>query len=205
MVASRPLISYSIDAGVKSRLVTKVIVSTDSAEITAVAARFGAEVPFLRPAALAMDDVPTYDVIRHALEYLRANGYEPDLVVILQPTSPLRLAQHVDQALDFLRESDADSLVSVCRAEHSPYWMRTINESGYLQPFVDNSNYSRRQALPPVYRPNGAIYVTSPHLIEKGTLLGERVLPYVMEPEDSVDIDTELDLAFAEFLLLRQK
>ncbi|MHB9143936.1 MAG: acylneuraminate cytidylyltransferase family protein [Symbiobacteriia bacterium] len=204
-IAGRPLISYSIEAGVKSHLITRMIVSTDSEEIGAVSAQFGAEVPFLRPAALATDDAPTYDVIRHALEHLQADGYKPDLVVILQPTSPLRLTQHIDEALDHLEESNADSLTSVCMAEHSPYWMRTISESGHLQPFVDRSNYSRRQALPPVYRLNGAIYVTSPRVIEKGALLGERVLPYVMDPEHSVDIDSELDLAFAELLILRQQ
>lgn len=204
-IAGKPLIAHSIEAGLKSRLMTKVIVSTDSAEIAEVSVRLGAEVPFLRPAALATDNAPTYDVIRHALDHLRTTGYEPDLVVILQPTSPLRTEQHVDAALNLFQQANADSLASICEASHSPYWMRTIDDEGYLQPFVQGTENARRQDLPPAYQLNGAIYITTPDLIARGKALGENVLPYLMKPEHSVDIDTELDFLFAEFLLVRQE
>lgn len=208
-LAGKPLVAHTIEAAVQSRWVTRVVLSTDSEEIAEIGRNWGAEVPFLRPAALAADETPMFDVIRHALQMLGREGYRPDRLVLLQPTSPLRRAVHIDEALSRFEETvarglAADSLASVCPVEHSPYWMRTVEE-GFLQPLLHAPEYTRRQDLPDVYRLNGAIYVTTPNVVEGGQILGNRILPYVMRPEESVDIDIELDFAFAEFLLERRE
>ncbi len=202
----KPLINYSIDAALQSCYKPRVVVSTDSEEIAAVAREAGAEVPFVRPSELATDTAPTPPVIKHALQWLESNeSYQPDIVVLLQPTSPLRRAQHIDKGIKTLLNTGADSVVSVCEAEHSPYWMRIIDEEGFLKHFVEGSEkYGRRQDLPTVYRINGALYITRPWVIMSGTLLAGDVRPFIMDCGDSVDIDDEIDFLLAELLLERR-
>ena len=121
-LAGRPLIYYTIQAGLESRLLNRLLVSTDSPEIEDIAKGYGAEVPFLRPAELAQDDTPRLPVVQHAARYLeKTEGYKPDIMVTLQPTSPLRRAEHIDAAIDMLISTKADRVLSVCEAEHSPY------------------------------------------------------------------------------------
>jgi len=124
-------------------------------------------------------------------------------VVLLQPTSPLRRAGHIDQGIKLLLQSNADSVVSVCEVEHSPYWMRVIDPNGRVLPFVKvNKEYTRRQDLPKVYRLNGAIFVTrSKVIIRENRLLGDDTRAYIMAREDSIDIDAEVDFKLAELLL----
>jgi N-acylneuraminate cytidylyltransferase/CMP-N,N'-diacetyllegionaminic acid synthase len=202
-LAGRPLIAYAIDAALASSFKPRIVVSTDSEEIASAARELGAEVPFMRPAELAGDETPMFPVIRHALEWLARNeGYEPELVVLLQPTSPLRTAQHIDGAIRVALEPGSDSVVSLCEAEHSPYWMRVLDEDGLVKPFVESEGeYARRQDLPPVYRLNGAILVTRPGVAKEGQLLGPKTRAFVMSREDSVDIDDETGFLLAEALL----
>lgn len=206
-LAGKPLITYTIEAALQSQYRLRVVVSTDDEEIAKIAQSAGAEIPFLRPAALARDETPTFPVVQHALQWLEQHEcYQPELVVLLQPTSPLRRAKHIDQALELLLSSKADSVVSLCEAEHSPYWMKKVDAEGRVRPFIKiEEEYTRRQDLPKVYRLNGAIVVTRSEIIMKeNRMLGDDTRAYIMKQEDSIDIDTELDFKLAE-LIIRER
>ncbi len=206
ILAGKPLIAYTMEAALQSRHRLRVIVSTDDEGIARIARAMGAEVPFLRPPVLAQDETPAFPVVQHALQWLEQHeGYQPELVVLLQPTSPLRQAKYIDQGIKLLLQTNADSVVSVCEVEHSPYWMRVLDDEGRIKPFVETDReFLRRQDLPPVYRLNGAIYVTRRKIIiEEGRLLGEDVRPLVMNREDSIDLDVEVDFLLAELLVKR--
>jgi N-acylneuraminate cytidylyltransferase/CMP-N,N'-diacetyllegionaminic acid synthase len=199
----KPLIAHTIEAARKACLIGRVLVSTDDPEIAAVATQFGAEVPFLRPAELAQDETPILLVLQHLLTQLKlSEHYEPEIIVLLQPTSPLRRAGDIDRAVTLLQQTGADSVVSLCAAEHSPYWMKRL-EGDRVSPFLENVPKNvRRQDLPPVYRINGAVYATRRRiLMEQDRLLGEDTRGIVMDAESSVDIDTPLDLKIAMLIL----
>jgi CMP-N,N'-diacetyllegionaminic acid synthase len=205
LLNGRPLIRHTIDAARAAALVCGVLVSTDDEEIASEARAAGADVPFLRPGHLALDETPAAPVVAHAIAYLEQQGARVDAIVLLQPTSPLRRAEHVDAAIQTFFASGADTVVSVCEVEHSPYWMYRL-ESGLLRPFMadDPSTFTRRQQLPVLYRLNGAIYVTSRHVvIDEHRIVGDTVRPLVMSADDSVDIDHEHDLERAEWLAQR--
>jgi len=199
----KPLIAYTIEAARKASMIGRVLVSTDNPEIAAVAAQFGAEIPFLRPPELARDETPTLPVLQQVLTQLKSSeNYEPEIIVLLQPTSPLRRAGDIDRAVTLLQQTGADSVVSLCAAEHNPYWMNRL-EGDRVLPFLQNvPEYSRRQDLPPVFRINGAVYATRHRiLMEQNRLLGEDTRGIVMDAESSVDIDTPLDLKIAMLIL----
>ena len=206
----RPLIEYTCDAALQSRLINHAIVSTDCSEISQVARRAGVDVPFVRPSELASDQSPTIDVIRHALTWMQEHrDYRHDIIVLLQPTAPLRTASHVDEALAALIREDADAVVSVTPvpAHHHPDWQFRIHGSE-LRPwsggrFVDIP--TRRQALTASYTRNGAIYAFRRDAVEmNGSIYGSYCVPYVMPNELSVNIDTEDDWRLAENYLLGQ-
>jgi sialic acid synthase SpsE/CMP-N-acetylneuraminic acid synthetase len=202
-LSGKPLIVHTIDAAKASKAIDRIIVSTEDPEIAEIAKKYGAAVPFLRPQELARDETPTLPVIQHALAYLKASeACEPEIVVLLQPTSPLRRPGDIDRAVGILEQTAADSVVSVCASEHHPAWMKRI-ESGRIVPFLENApEYLRRQNLPPVYRLNGAIYVTRYRiLIEGNRILGPDTRAYVMDAESSVDIDSMLDLRLASVIM----
>ncbi len=185
----------------------RVVLTTDDAEIAEAGRRAGADVPFLRPAELAKDDTPDFPVFRHAVEWLEENEkFRADIVVWLRPTAPLRAPEDVEKAVRLLRETNADTVRSVCSAEHHPYWMKRL-EGDKLKPFVeghDETNFFRRQNLPPVYRLNGAVdVVRCKSALERGTLFGGDVRGYVMPHERSLDLDTENDFEMAELTLRR--
>jgi len=203
ILAGRPLIAYTIKAALGSTYHPRVIVSTDDRRIAEIAKGLGAEIPFIRPPQLAQNNTPMLPVIQHTIGYLKRDGYIPDIIAILQPTSPLRTSEHIDQAISLLLDTGADSVVSLCEAEHSPYWMKKIDEAGRVIPFLDTGEeYHRRQDLPKVYRLNGAIFITRSDIIMKeNRLLGDDTRAYIMKPEDSIDIDTELDFKIAELIM----
>jgi len=143
-------------------------------------------------------------VVQHALQWLEQHeGYRPELVVLLQPTSPLRRGEHIDEAVELILSSGADSVISVCEAEHSPYWMRLLDQDGRVLPLMAiGEEYTRRQELPKVYRLNGAILVTRPRVVsQENRLLGNDTRAYVMGPVNSIDIDTEIDFEIAECII----
>ncbi len=201
-LAGKPLIAFTLEASRRAQRLSKVIVSTDDPAIAAVAQELGGDVPFLRPPELARDDTPTLPVLQHAVHWLRAAGEEFEIVVTLQPTSPLRLPRHIDAAIEKLVASGADSVVSVCAAEHNPFWYQRLEGDRLAPLFGESMGQSRRQDLPQVYRLNGAVYASRTRVImDEDRSWGADTRALVMEPEFSVDIDSKLDLFTAEVIL----
>ncbi len=204
IVGGRALISWTIQAARDSGAIERVIVSTDSEEIANVARQHDAEVPFLRPAELATDEASSAAVVLHALEWLASNeGYRPDVVVLLQCTSPLRTTEDIDAACALLEQTGAASVVSVTATPHHPYWTRRIDEHGRLADFMETGERcTRRQHLPPAYVINGAIYAARrDEVIRHGAVSPEPSYAYVMPRERSLDIDTPWDLYLADLVL----
>ena len=197
----KPLIVWTIEHAKKSRYIGRITVSTEDKEIAEISKKYGAEV-IERPEELAKDETPTIDVIFHVLQVVKAENFEPGAVVLLQPTSPLRNAQDIDNAVELFLKNDCESVVSVCEVEHSLYWSFEI-ENRYLKPIFGGKYLNmRRQDLPKVYTPNGAIYVSTPEILRKyKSFYCSKTIPYIMPPERSVDIDNEIDFMLAELLM----
>lgn len=199
----KPLIAWSIEAASASKLVDRAIVSSDDAEILATARQYGGDVPFERPADLATDTATMDAVVLHALDALRADAECFDVCVLLQATSPLRTAADIDGALETMARLSVPSVASVTPPAKPPYWMYSVGPSGLLQPLLPElANTPQRQALPPTYVLNGAVYAVDVRwLAEKRRWVNEETAAYVMPPERSIDIDTALDLIVANALL----
>lgn len=193
-----PLIAHTILAARGCPHVDACVVTTEDPEIAAIGRRYGVEI-IDRPDELAGDFVESGAVVRHALEHLAAAGRMPEYFVLLQPTSPLRTSAHLTACIERFFESDARSAVSVTEAAESPYKM-LVEENGGLRPLFDyEAVHAPRQTLPRVYAQNGAIYLTrSAAFLASGRFLIEPVMPFVMEAEAGIDIDTGRDLAMAE-------
>lgn len=188
--AGRPLIAWTVDAALASRSIDRLVLSTDDGAIAAAARRHGCDVPFMRPAALATDSATSIDVILHALE--EVPGF--DVVVLLQPTSPLRTAADIDAACDLVG-AGAPAAVSVAPVEQSPYWMYRLDDGRALTPVLPlPAGVSRRQDLPPVYALNGAVYVADVAWLRRTrTFVTAETVAHVMPIERSIDIDTAAD------------
>jgi CMP-N-acetylneuraminic acid synthetase len=205
-ICGKPLIAYTIETALAAgHLLHRTIVSTDDAEIAAVAREHGAEVPFLRPAGLAGDKVPTLPVLQHAVSFIETQaGIKFDWVLLLQPTAPLRAVQDIEGALSVADRNNCDSVISVVQvfAEH-PILMKRIENNQLLPYCVEEKEGTRRQDYqPPAYMRNGAIYLTRRDvLMDKGSIWGEVIRPYVMPAERSVNIDSELELKLVELLM----
>ena len=154
-LAGKPLIAYTIEAALQARLLDRTVVSTDDHQIAEIARQFGAEIPFLRPPELARDETIVYPVLTHALRWLDEHeGYRPDYVMLLQPTSPLRTAEDIDNSITIALEKNAEGVVSLCETKHHPYWTKQIAGDGQIVDFIPRNNphsYLRRQDLPPAY------------------------------------------------------
>ena len=209
MVAGKPLIAYSIEQALASRHITRTIVTTDDTEIAEVAARFGAEVPFMRPCEFGRDSSPDIDVFRHALEWLRdREGYICELVVHLRPSGPVRRVELIDDTIEaMLNHPEADSLRSVSWPVQTPYKMWRIVD-GYLQPLLTVEQMAEpycmpRQGLPEVYWQNGYVDIVRPRVVlELGMMCGHKILPFNIR-EPVLEIDYEDDIARVEAALLR--
>ena len=204
-----PLIAYSIAAGLQSQHITRLIVTTDDPEIADIAKSFGAEVPFIRPAALAQDDTLDLPVFQHALNWLEEeDGYKPQAVVHLRPTSPVRPVGLVDESIEIMLEHpQADSVRGVVPAGQNPFKMWQIGPYGKMTPLlqvegIDEPYNAPRQSLPKVYWHTGIIDVIRPYVIlEKNSMSGDVILPVYVDPVYSVDIDTPQDWAECEHLI----
>jgi N-acylneuraminate cytidylyltransferase/CMP-N,N'-diacetyllegionaminic acid synthase len=196
-VAGRPLLAYTADAARGAKRLTRIIVSTDDNAIADAARRLGLEVPFMRPATLAADDAPMLPVLQHAVTTMRQCGFRADVVVLLQPTSPLRRAEHIDAAIDLLDRSGADSVVSVVEVPHQFHPISVMRLDGdRLRPFIDGPLVTRRQDKPRVFARNGpAVVAVRAAVIENGSLYGEDCRALVMGSDESLDIDSPGDLA----------
>ena len=202
-LGGRPLLAYTADAALRSRRLTRTIVSTDSEEIAAAARTLGLDVPFLRPSTLAGDDTPMLPVLQHAVGAMAEAAFHPDVVVLLQPTSPLRHEDHVDAAIELLQRTGADSVVSVIEVPHQHNPMSVMRLDGErLRPFLDAPTATQRQDKPRVFARNGpAVLAVTSATLAAGSLYGEDCRPLVMSPEHSIDIDTPWDLSLAELML----
>jgi N-acylneuraminate cytidylyltransferase len=198
-LGGKPLIQWSIEAAQRSRFVTRVVVSSDDPTILTAARAAGAETPFVRPAELAQDDTSSIDVVFHALDQLPPF----DWVVLLQPTSPLRTSEDIDQALARCFAANAPACVSVTETPALPWWMFRLDAAGRLVSLLDEGQRpQRRQDAPMLYSLNGALYVAQVEWLRQSRrFLTDETLAYVMPPERSVDIDTALDFRLAECLL----
>jgi len=207
LLAGHPLVAYSIAAARAARCVTRIVVSTDDAEIAAVAHSYGAEVPFLRPEELARDDTRDLPVFAHALQRLaQAEGYHPDFVVHLRPTSPLCRPEWIDRAVDLLcSKPAADSVRSVAPPGHTPYKMWRIDPTtGLLAPLLTVAGLpepynSPRQLLPECWWQTGHVDAVRPAtILAHGSMTGAAILPLTVDPQYAVDIDTPMDWEMAE-------
>jgi CMP-N,N'-diacetyllegionaminic acid synthase len=198
-LAGKPLIAWTIEAGLNSKYIDKVIVTSDDDAILDISKQFCAET-IKRPAELASDTATTFDAIKHAIDNTEAYDY----IVLLQPTSPLRNADHIDEAIELLMEKGADAVVSVCEMDHSPLWSNTLPDDKSMNGFLrDDVLNKRSQDLEKYYRINGAIYIckTDKLLKEKSFFLKENIFAYTMDRKSSVDIDEEMDFEMANILI----
>ena len=198
-LCGKPLISWSIEAALKSKYISKVVVSSDDEEILNISSNFGADI-IKRPYELANDTATTFDAVKHTID----NFENYDYIVLLQPTSPLRNEKHIDEAIELLEEKQADAIVSVCEMDHSPLWSNTLPKDGNMSNFLKDEILNKRsQDLEKYYRLNGAIYICKTEkLIEnKSFFLKDNIFAYKMDRESSIDIDEEIDFKIAEILI----
>lgn len=206
-VSGKPLLSYNIETAKKSEYIDRIIVSTDSEEIAAVAEEYDAEVPFMRPAKYAQDLSRDYPVLKHCLEWLQENeNYEPDVVAHFRPTGPLLTANELNQSIEkFQQHPEADSLRSVKAASKNPYKMYET-DGDYLTAFlehpeIDEAYNAPRQSLPEVLETTSDIGLCRREtIVKKESILGDRILPYEI-PRPTVDIDTPKELKLAELMI----
>jgi len=207
LLCGKPLIQYTIDAAKKSTLISRIILSSDDDEIMNHCKSQDIEVPFRRPFKFAQDDTPMIDVVKHAIKFLKKKeNYKSEYIILLQPTSPLRTAQHIDEALNELINSDADSIVSVMEVPHqfNPFSVMKLDMEGNLAFFIkEGKKYRRRQDKPTLYARNGPAILASKYecVLKNNVLYSGNILPYFMKREISIDIDNTFDLILAEILL----
>jgi len=195
----KPLIAWSIEAGLKSKYVDRVIVSSDSDAILDISKKYKADI-IKRPDTLSSDTSSSIDAIIHTLKNMK----EYDYVILLQPTSPLRSSKHIDESIELLFEKEADAIIGVCEMEHSPLWSNTLDKNLSMKGFLkEEISIKRSQDLDTYYRINGAIYITNREklLEEKSFFLKDNIFAYIMNRESSIDIDKEIDFKMAEFFL----
>ncbi len=206
LLHGKPMIAYTIEAALKSRVVDKLVLTTDDPEIAEVGKKYGAEAPFLRPAYLASDTAHSPDVVMHAAQFVEDNdGYRADYIITFQPTSPLRKPEHIAAGVKKIIETGADSLVGVKAADFPPFWLLEMNEKGRLVPFVKSeTDYFclERQQLPKVYQPNGALFITKCDVLFKDkVLVAKDNAGLEMDGESSLDVDDIFDFKMIEFVM----
>jgi CMP-N,N'-diacetyllegionaminic acid synthase len=196
-LAGKPLIAWTIEAAIASGCFDRVVVSTDSPAIAQVAINYGAEVPFLRPHELATDEASSAAVVQHTLDFLG----DVSAFVLLQPTSPFRSLEDIQEFVALFSSSGADRAISVVECGKSPYWAVTI-DGGVVKKCFEVPDGIRRQDLPKVYMPNGALYAVRRDAFRQDPVFIDGMTPaYVMPPERSLDIDSEMDFLIAEAIL----
>jgi len=199
LVGGRPMVAWSALAATSSALVDRVVISTDDPAIAAAAVAAGAEAPFIRPAELADDEAGIAPVLIHAIDALDGAW---DYIVLLQATSPLRRGEDIDACVSLCDGTGAPAVIAVTRPPKSPYWSVTLDGEGRMHRLIEAPPVDRRQALPPTFMPNGAVYVARVEWFRRSlSFVGADTRAYVMPPERSVDVDDELDLLMAEALI----
>ena len=203
-LGGKPLIAWTIEAALQCAYIDRVIVSTDSHKIASISKRYGADIPFIRPSELASDEARGIDAIIYAINSLESVSDSYDYIVQLQPTSPLRTSSHITNAIDFMIGNHADAVMSVCKTSHNPLWCNTLptnkDMSGFIPEKIKNKD---SRELPSYYRLNGAIAICCKKRVlkEKTFFIKSNFFAFQMNEMESVDIDTEMDLKFASFLM----
>ena len=201
-VGGKPLLAWTIEQAKHSQVIDRTILSSDDQEIISLAQQWGCETPFVRPAELSQDTSSHIEPILHALNVMPE---QYDYVVMLQVTSPLRLSKDIDSCVELCIRQRAPACVSVTIPDKSPYWMYTINEQGCIDNLIGNGSTPLpmvRQQLPEVYVLNGAVYVAHVKwLLGTMSFLTPQTISYIMPKERSLDIDDEMDINFASFLI----
>ncbi len=202
-LGGKPLIAWTIEQARQSRYLDNCILSSDSDQIISIAGKYGAKAPFVRPKELAADSSLMIDFVLHAIDWFKGNDQTYDIIVVLQPTSPLRAAEDIDKAIEFLFIKNAKAIISVCQTDHHPYWCGTLPENHCMSDFLKPEALNKpRQMLPVFYSLNGAVYVScAEYLKKKKSFFTEETYAYIMPRERSIDIDTELDFNIAETLI----
>lgn len=203
LLCGKPLIAWTIETAKASTYIDSVIVSTDDIEIKEISEKFGAEAPFIRPDYLSHDTASSFDVIKHAIEFLNIDKSK-HLIVLLQPTSPLRTVAELNQALEFFLKKTADGVVSISETEHSPMWSNTLPNDGCMSNFIRPEVQGKRsQDLPKFFRLNGSIYIyeTLTLLEQAKIFFDENVYGFETSLDTAVDIDTALDFLVAETII----
>lgn len=207
IINGKPLIAWTIETALSSNYIKDIIISTDDKKIASIAESYGGKVPFLRPSELAQDNSKAIDNYICTLEKLHDDfNFVEDEFIVLHPTSPLRLTDDIDSAIELFYKKRAESVISVTKLKHPIQWMVRINKNKTLYSFFDKDLLEKnRQEFSKVYIPNGAIYILKYSLIkEKHTYYSARTYAYIMPPERSIDIDNSLDFEIAELLLRKQ-
>jgi len=200
----KPLIAYAIEAALKATHIDRVIISTDDEEIARVAVEYGAELPFMRPAELASDTAMAVDNYIYTIDRLEKEGGKPiEAFVVLQPTSPLRIAEDIDGAVELFLKKEADSVISYTKEAHPVVWHKYLDTEGRFVDIFD-ANIKNRQENRVSYYPNGAVYVFRTSMIRERQYYTDRSYAYIMPRTRSVDIDFIEDFEYAEFLLSRK-
>lgn len=202
-LGGRPLISWSITAGLSSLYIDKLIVSSDDNEILDISKKYNCDT-IKRPKHLASDSATSFDVIKHTVE----NTKKYDYIVLLQPTSPLRTSKHIDEAIKLLISKKADAVISVCEMDHSPLWSNTLSKDLSMDGFLRDEVLNKRsQDLEKYFRINGAIYIckTDKLLEEKTFFIKNNIFAYKMDRKSSVDIDEEIDFDLANILIDKER
>ena len=197
-LCGKPLIAYTIEAAKQSGVFDCIMVSTDSEKYARIAREHGASVPFLRSSENSSDKSGSWDVVREVLANLNEKF---DIVVLLQPTSPLRTSQHIKEAVDLFFEKDAYTLCSVCETSHPMFWCNTLDESLSMEGFIKKEYNLPRQLLPKTYTLNGAVYICKSENVNRLDFYSDKSFAYIMDKKSSIDIDEELDFRYAEFIL----
>jgi CMP-N-acetylneuraminic acid synthetase len=210
LLHGKPLISYTIEAALAvQHLFHRIIVSTDDKEVADISKEFGAEIPFLRPVELSGDEVPMVPVLQHAVRFIeQQDGITFDWVYLLQPTVPLRMPEDLEKAMQLAQDVACDSVISVVQVfSVHPILMKRIEEGRLLPYCIEEKEGTRRQDYqPPAYMRNGAIYITRrPILMERNSIWGTRICPYIMPPDRSLGVDSELDFKMIDLLMSEKK
>lgn len=203
LLKDKPLIAYSIEAAMNSKLFDEIFVSTDSNEYADIAIQYGANVPFIRSLENSSDNASSWDVVRESLEMYKTIGQDFSMFCLLQPTTPLRTANDINNAYNIMIKQNANSVVSVCEMDHSPLWSNKLPEDHDMKDFIRDEIFNLpRQELDSFYRINGAIYmVKTDYFNECDSIYKHKCIAYIMDKIRSIDIDDEFDFNLCEYLI----
>ena len=204
ILGGKPLLYYTLESALQSKLIDTIMVSTEDVEIAEIAKSLGAQVPFMRPQELAQDNTSSLDVIKHVINSYEVLGIKFDIICLLQPTSPYRPLGAIDRSIELLLNSEADSVISIKPIPHefNPHWTFKLSNEGLLSISTGECKIiSRRQELPPAFHRDGAIYISRISTIrEKDSIYGDVILGYDMKSPYYLNIDTRKDWEYAEEL-----